>query len=154
MLLALLVGLVFAVTVLLVMTLTAPTETPADRLTRYVQAGRRGSPGVAAETLSANERLLSPIAQWVFERAASTAPQRVRKAIAADLAMAGSSVSPTVFLGVRGLMMFGLPALAGLYVLAVGEPGPPQWGAFLMALVWGRRLPNMWLRRRKRARQK
>src|SRR5216683_1873704 len=102
MLLALVIGSVFAVTVALVLTLTgAPVETPADRLTRFVQAGRRGSPGVTAETLSANERLFAPAFQWLFERAARTAPQRVRKTVAADLAMAGSGLSPTVFLGIR-----------------------------------------------------
>src|SRR5437763_17165946 len=118
MLLAVIIGVVFVVTVMLVMTVTTPVETPADRLTRYVQAGRRGSPGVAAAMLSANDRLFAPAVQWLIERAASTAPQRVRKSVAADLAMAGSGVSPTVFLGVRGVLMFGLPALAGLYILA------------------------------------
>lgn len=154
MLLALVIGGVFAVTVALVMTFTTPSETPVDRLTRYVQVGRRGSPGVAAETMSANERLFTPAVQWLLERAASTAPQRVRRTVAADLAMAGSGLSPTMFLGIRGVLMFGLPALAGLYVLASGQPGPVQWAFFLMALMWGRRLPNTWLRRRKRARQK
>jgi tight adherence protein C len=154
MLLALVVVVVFAVTVTLVLVFTAPTETAADRLNRYVQAGRKSSPGVAAEMTSANERLVSPVMQWVLERAASTAPQRVRKSVAADLAMAGSGMSPTVFLGVRGLLMFGLPALAGLYIVAVGQPGTVQWGAFLMAIMWGRRLPNVWLKRRKRKRQK
>ena len=155
MLLAVIVCGVFAVTVMVVMTFTSPAETPADRLTRYVQtSGRRGSPGVAAEMMSANDRLFAPAAQWLIERFASTAPQRVRRSIGAELAMAGSGMSPTVFLGIRGLLMFGLPALAGLYILASGEPGPVQWGAFLMAIFWGRRVPNMWLRRRKRARQK
>jgi tight adherence protein C len=154
MLLALIVGGVFAVTVAVVLALTAPSDTPADRLTRYVQAGRRGSPGVTAETMTANERLVSPALQWVLERAASTAPQRVRKSIAAELAMAGSGMTPTMFLGIRGVLMFGLPAVCGLYILAVGEPGPVQWGAFAMAIMWGRRVPNMWLKRRKKARQK
>src|ERR1051326_9024039 len=109
MLLALVVAVVFIVTAVVVLALTTPTETAADRLTRYVQADRRGSPGVTAEMTSANDRLLSPVVGWVLERAAGTAPQRVRKAVAADLAMAGSGMSPTVFLGIRGLLMFGLP---------------------------------------------
>jgi tight adherence protein C len=154
MLLALVVIVVFIVTAVVVLAVTAPAETAADRLSRYVQAGRRGSPGVNAETTSANERLLSPAVRWVLERAASTAPQRVRKSVAADLAMAGSGMSPTVFLGIRGVLMFGLPALAGLYIVAAGQPGTVQWAAFLMAIIWGRRVPNVWLKRRKKARQK
>ena len=68
--------------------------------------------------------------------------------------MAGSRMSPTVFLALRTVLMFGLPLAAILYVLTSGELQPLDWGVLIMAVFWGRRLPSMWLKRRIRARQR
>jgi tight adherence protein C len=39
-------------------------------------------------------------------------------------------------------------------VLEAGSSDPLAWVALLLALVWGRKLPSMWLKRRIRARQR
>lgn len=125
---------------------------PAARLAGYTSS-LPGSPGVTVQTLGARDRLLAPVGRRILALAASTAPQRVRKATVADLAMAGSSVSPTVFLGIRGLLMFGLPVLAGLVVLTADERTMVHWGLLGMFVIWGRKIPSIWLKRKIKARQ-
>jgi tight adherence protein C len=68
--------------------------------------------------------------------------------------MAGLDVSPTVFLGIRGLVMFGLPLVMGFYLLSAPERSYVQWGLFAMSLIWARKLPTMWLRGKIKKRQK
>jgi tight adherence protein C len=90
----------------------------------------------------------------LVEFAARAAPSRARQTVTADLAMAGSRMNPTMFLGLRTLLMFGLPALAVLFVLSRGTLDPTNGLVLALALLWGRRLPSMWLRRRIRSRQR
>jgi tight adherence protein C len=145
---------IFAIIALITLTLTAPPETASVRLAAYLP-NRPGSPGTYAYSRSMRERLIQPGFRWLLELAARTAPDRVRKSTAAELGMAGSSMSPTVFLGLRGLAMFGFPVIGALYVLtADGGPGTTQWLVLGMTVIWGRRLPTFWLKRRIRARQK
>ena len=68
--------------------------------------------------------------------------------------MAGSRMDPTMFLGIRTLVMFGLPILAALYVLSSQSPGPTEWLVLILSLVWGQRLPSTLLKRRVRSRQR
>src|SRR4030088_1907971 len=145
----------FVSTAALVLIVTSPVETPAMRLNRYARYSvRPGSPGVEAETSSMSERLLVPLMRRLIEFAARAAPSRARQTVAADLAMAGSRMNPTMFLGIRTLVMFGLPAVGVVYVLSSG--GLTTTDALVMAitLIWGRRLPTMLLKRRMRARQR
>jgi tight adherence protein C len=145
----------FVSTASLVMVLTAPRQTPAMRLARYARYSvRPGSPGVEAETISVRERVFIPLFQKLFEFAARAAPSRARRTVAADLQMAGSRMNPTMFLGIRTIIMFGLPAFALLYVLGDRKIEPLDIGLLVLALFWGRRLPTMWLKRRIRARQR
>jgi tight adherence protein C len=145
----------FLATTALVLGITTPVQTPAMRLKQYARyTGRRGSPGVEAEDLTLRERLIAPMATRVIEFAARGAPSRAHKTIAADLSMAGSRLNPTMFLGLRTIFGFGLPALAVLKVLAAGTPQTLDWIVLGLALVWGQRLPSMWLKRRIRARQR
>jgi tight adherence protein C len=145
----------FVSTTVLVLVLTTPYETPAMRLARYARyTSRRGSPSVEVETLSLRERLIVPLLQKLIEVAARAAPSRARRTVAADLQMAGSRMNPTMFLGLRSLIMFGLPALAGLYVLSSDPPTTTDLIVMTLAVIWGRRLPTMWLKRRIRARQR
>jgi pilus assembly protein TadC len=145
----------FVSTALLVLVLTGPNETPAMRLTRYVRYARRpGSPGVEAETVGLRERLIVPTFRRLIELAARAAPSRARRTVAADLQMAGSRMNPTMFLGVRTMVMFGLPICAVLYVLSDGRLEGVDIVVLALALIWGRRLPTMWLKRRIRTRQK
>src|SRR4029077_1511244 len=73
--------------------------------------------------------------------------------VAADLQMAGSRMNPTMFLGLRTILMFGLPLFAVLYIVVDGRLETLDIVVLLLALFWGRRLPTMWLKRRIRARQ-
>src|SRR5207237_875417 len=69
----------FVATTVLVMALTTPHVTPAQRLARYARyTGRRGSPGAEAEMLTLRERIIAPLFQKVIELAARAAPSRVR----------------------------------------------------------------------------
>jgi tight adherence protein C len=145
----------FISTFALVIVLTTPYETPAMRLMRYARYGqRRGSPGVEAEDISLGDRVVKPLLQRIIEFLARAAPSRARQTVAADLQMAGSRMNPTVFLGLRTLIMFGLPALAVVYVITDGRLEVPDVVVLLLALIWGRRLPTLWLRRRIRSRQR
>jgi tight adherence protein C len=145
---------VFAVTVLIALTLTRPTEiTAAARVARYIP-DRSVSPATYVEFQGMGQRLLSPLVVRVLELAARSAPQRVRKSAASELVMAGSTMSPTVFLGIRGIVMVGLPAFGALYVLTAGEPTLIHWLVLVISILWGRRLPTMWLKRRIRKRQR
>jgi tight adherence protein C len=144
----------FAATSLLVLTLSTPVDTPAMRLARYARhTGRRGSPALEVEGVSFRERLIMPIVRRVIEIAARTTPSRAQKAVANDLIMAGSRMNPTFFLGLRTLLMIALPAVAVMYVLSTSGD-TVSWGVLLLALVWGRKLPSMWLKRRIRTRQR
>lgn len=145
----------FISTASLVLALTEPRQTPAMRLARYVQYSvRPGSPGVEAETTSLRERVLIPLLQKLIALAARAAPSRVRRTVAADLQMAGSRMNPSVFLGLRTLLMFGLPISAAMYIVIDGRLELLDIVVLALALIWGRRLPTMWLRRRIRARQR
>ena len=146
---------VFVATTVVVMAVTTPVETPAMRLARYVRAsGRRGSPGANVEILSFRQRLVSPVVQRVIEAAARLAPSRAKRTADSELVMAGSRMSPTVFLGIQTLMMFGLPAVAALYVLGSGAIDIIDWIVLAASIIWGQRLPRMLLKRRIRARQR
>jgi tight adherence protein C len=146
---------VFVAITSLVMVLTTPYETPAKRLQRYARlTGRPGSPGASTDVLSMQERLIYPLLKSVIEFAARAAPSRARKMVASDLAMAGSKMNPTIFLGVQTLLMFGTPALGVLYVVSSGAFDMSGIIVLALSLIWGRRLPSMWLKRRIRRRQR
>jgi tight adherence protein C len=145
----------FVSTTVIVLVLTTPYESPAMRLARYARyTGRPGSPGVEAEVLSMRERLIMPLIERLIELAARAAPSRARRTIAAELQMAGSRMNPTMFLGLRTIIMFGLPASAVLYVLSSGSLEMVDIVVLALSLIWGRRLPTMWLKRRIRTRQR
>jgi len=145
----------FVATSTLVLVLTTPYETPARRLVRYASYARRpGSPYAEAQTKSIHERLIAPVVRGVFGFFARAAPARARQTISSELVMAGSRLNPTVFLGVRTVLMFGMPALGVLYVISRGTLDGASAIVLVLTLMWGRRLPSMWLKRRIRRRQK
>ena len=146
----------FVATSTVVLALTTPNETPAKRLTRYVryQTGRPGSPGVEAETIGIRERLILPFLNAIVELAARAAPSRARKTVSAELTMAGSQMNPTAFLGIRTICMFGVPALGVLYAISNGALDGTDAIVLALTLLWGRRLPSMWLKRRIKRRQR
>ncbi|MDQ3811898.1 MAG: type II secretion system F family protein, partial [Chloroflexota bacterium] len=145
----------FVSTAALVLAVTEPYQSPAMRLARYVRlAGPPRSPAIEAETRSMRDRLLLPLLREVIELAAKAAPSRARQAVATELAMAGSRMNPTMFLGLRSLIMLGLPLLGVLVVLGSGRLDLNNALVLVLGLVWGRRLPSMWLKRRIRRRQR
>jgi tight adherence protein C len=145
----------FVATSTLVLVVTTPVDSPAKRLARFARyTGRRGSPGAEAELLSARERLLAPLLNRLIEFAARAAPSRMHRSVTTDLQMAGSSMSPTAFLGIRTLIMFGVPAAAVVYVFGKGPLQMLDWVVIGLAVVWGRQMPGIWLKRRMRARQR
>ncbi|MGI9145099.1 MAG: type II secretion system F family protein [Chloroflexota bacterium] len=145
----------FVATTTLLMVLTTPYETPANRLVRYVRvAGRAQSPGATAKDLSFSERIVGPFLTSIIELAARAAPSRAKKTVARELAMAGSRMDPTMFLGLQTLLMFGIPGLSVLYVITKGAFDTTGLVALVLSLIWGRRLPSMWLKRRIRRRQR
>ena len=95
----------------LVLALTTPYETPAIRLARYARyTGRRQARQAPTSTIAAlRERLILPLLRAIVEFAARAAPSQARKTAAAELTMAGSRMNPTMFLGIRTLLMFGMP---------------------------------------------
>jgi len=146
---------VFLSTLVLVLALTAPHETPAGRLARYARyAVRPGSPGADVESASVRERVFAPLFRKLIEFAARAAPSRARRTVAGDLQMAGSRMNPTMFLGLRTIIMFGIPTFAVLYVVSDGRLEPLDIIVLALALIWGRQLPTMWLKRRIRTRQR
>jgi tight adherence protein C len=146
----------FVATTALVLVLTTPYDSPAKRLARYVRlsTGRPGSPGASAELLSMQDRLIYPVIRSIIEFAARAAPSAARKTVAAELVMAGSRMDPNMYLGLRTLLTFGMPILGVLYVVSVGTLDLTGIVVLALALIWGRRLPSMWLKRRIRRRQK
>ncbi len=148
---------VFAATTVLTLAVTAPDDSPATRLARYARYSERlTSPGTDIATLGARERLLLPMVRQFTEWVARSTPTRSAQRTQSELVMAGSRVSVATFLAVSSLMSIGLPVLAAFYALASGPPASwtlVQWVVLGLALVWGRRLPRLWLRRRMRARQ-
>jgi len=155
--LPLLLASVFAATAVLTLAVTAPDDSPATRLARYARYSERlTSPGIDIETLGARERLLRPMVRQFTEWVARSTPTRSAQRTQSELVMAGSRVSVATFLAVSSLTSIGLPVLAAFYALASGPPASwtlVQWVVIGLALVWGRRLPRLWLRRRMRARQ-
>src|SRR5262245_21418055 len=103
-----------------------PEDNLTTRLVQYTTFA--SSPGLTIQTLSARQRLLNPVVERLLAIAAGTAPKRVREAAVLELSMAGSRLSPTVFLGIRGICTFGLPALALLLILPSSERSMVQWG--------------------------
>jgi tight adherence protein C len=146
----------FVATSALVVVLTTPYETPAKRLARYARyyPSRPGSPGVEAEVIGFRDRLVMPLLDGILGFAARAAPSRARRTVSAELAMAGSQMNPTVFLGLRTILMFGMPALGLLYAVVNGAIDVTDVVVVALTLVWGRRLPTMWLKRRIRRRQR
>jgi tight adherence protein C len=150
----LLVGVVFLLTALAVLLVTAPAPvTPAARLARYAQTGRRTSPAARIEFAGAGERLGAPLLRRLAAVAASAAPPRVHRVTADRLVMAGLRTSPAVFLAVRTAIFVALPGLVSLHVLRAGPITSTGWLVLGLSVVLGRKLPDIWLKRKIRARQ-
>jgi len=148
-------AIIFALLAASTLLVTAPVgETPAARLARYVATPMRpGSPGVRVNTAGPGERLAMPVIQRLAGFIARAAPPKMHQATATRLTMAGSNLSPSAFLAVRTLIFVGLPAIAVLNVTRSGPVTTTGWLILGLSLLLGRKLPDVWLKRRIRARQ-
>jgi tight adherence protein C len=147
-----------AATFIAILAATLLVSTPRGSAVRVARLAQyttfSGSPGTSVEFTSARERLIAPLLNRFLTLAAGTAPRRVRKAAVAELTMAGSTMSPTVFLGIRGVVMFGVPLLAVVWVMSSSERTIVQFAMLGVSLLLGRRLPSIWLQRQIKKRQR
>jgi tight adherence protein C len=125
---------------------------PAARVMEYSRPA--DSSEVSVETLASRRRDQLSVLERLLAHAAVTAPRRLRMATAADLATAGVTMSPNVFLGIRGVLLVGVPVLGLLWVLAQPEKGLMQWGILAILVILAPRLPSRWLRGRIKANRK
>jgi tight adherence protein C len=145
---------IFLATATVTLFVTTPVESPARRLRRHLgYAGALSRDDVEPRLLPFRERVILPLAQEITETVSRRTPGGVLSSTSADLIMAGSGMNATTFVAIQTILTIGLPALALLYILGKGHPGPAEWAVLLLALFWGRRLPRMLLKRRIRARQ-
>src|SRR5437899_40071 len=106
------------------------TGQSAGRVREYTTIS--DSSELSVESLASRQRGRESVLEHLLAFAAVTAPQRLRSAATADLARAGVSMSPSVFLGIRGVLLLGAPLLGLLWVLSSPEKGPVQWGFLAM----------------------
>jgi tight adherence protein C len=144
---------VFVVVLLVLLFVGRPARStqPGTRLTEYMNV-----PASAGTVQPLATRQRPPGSAWerLLASAAITAPERLRTQAAADLSRAGVAMNPNVFLGIRGLLLIGVPLLTGFWLLSSPQRGPVQWGILGFAVVLAPRLPKMWLRRRIKANQR
>jgi tight adherence protein C len=119
---------------------------PAARVSEYSAASDPDD--VSGETLASRKRGRTSWLERTLAYAAVTAPRRLRATTAADLATARVTMSPDVFLGIRGLLLVGLPLVGLVWVLASPERGIFQWGILVILVLLAPRLPSRWLRGR------
>lgn len=142
------IGVIFAVVLgaFLLFERRTTTSRSASRVSEYT--GIASSSEVTVETLASRRRGQESVLERLLAHAAVTAPRRLRSTAAADLARAGVKMSPNVFLGIRGVLLIGLPALGLVWVLLSPQRGPFQWGVLAILVLLAPRLPSRWLRGR------
>jgi tight adherence protein C len=151
----LLAAAIFACVMMSILLVTAPASpTPAGRLARYAALGRQTAPVSRLDVLSAPERLGGPIVGSLVSLAAELSPPIARQKTAARLAMAGMGTRSDLFIATRLVFFLAVPALVAFVILRSGPPTPTTWGTLVLSVLLGRRLPEMWLKRRIRARQR
>jgi tight adherence protein C len=146
--LLLLMGVVFCGVLGVMLLLDRPgrTSRSGERLQHYMNTSspsevniNSAASGRPAQT-SGLERILG--------YAAATAPQKLRATTATDLAKARINMSPSVFLGLRGVLLIGAPLLGLIWILSLPQKGPLQWAMLGMLVLGAPRLPSIWLQRR------
>jgi tight adherence protein C len=146
---------VFIATSVITLALTAPFERPGARLVRHIRyAGPVDDQGDRSIALSLRERVAGPLSVRFVEVVTRRTSTSSIRAVAAELTMAGSQLSPATFLAMRAAFALVLPVLVVFYILASGSPTLIGWILLGLSLIWGRRLPGLLLRRRMRARQR
>jgi tight adherence protein C len=96
-----------------------------------------GGPGASTSGLA---RLLS--------YTAVTAPRKLRDSVAVDLVQARVSISPTMFLGIRGVLLITTAVGAVIWILLAPQKSVIGWIIIGGSMLLAGRLPGMWLKRR------
>src|SRR5438876_10490652 len=148
------IGVIFVVVLaaMLLMERRSHASQPAPRVAAYTS--HPDPLEVSVETLASRRRGEASALERLLAYAAVTAPRRLRSTAAADLARAGVKMSPNVFLGIRGVLLVGVPLLGLLWVLAQPQKGLVQWGVLGILALLVPRLPSRWLRGRIKANQR
>jgi tight adherence protein C len=116
------------------------------RLEDYIKFS--ASPELSVENPASRRQGESSVIERLLAYAAKTAPQRLRATASKDLAKARVQMSPTIFLGIRGVLLIGAVLLAGLWLLLSPQKTVVQWGIVGAGVVLAGRLPGIWLKRR------
>jgi tight adherence protein C len=149
------VGLTFVLMVAATLLATTPlAETPAARLARYAILARPAAPGARVEVEGFGDRLFHPLLKAVTGAVVRWTPPVARRAAAARLTMAGMKLTPELFMVLRTVFFLGLPALVLHMLLQRGSIDTKSWAALALSVLVGRKLPDIWLKRRVRARQR
>src|SRR6266568_4745647 len=149
--LPLLIGVVFCGVLGAMLLLDRPGRTTrsGERLDKYVN--NPSSSEVTINGRTSGEGSQTTGLERVLGYAAVAAPKKLRATAATDLTKARVHMSPNVFLGIRGVLLIGAPLLGLLWILALPQKGPLQWGALGMFVLLAPRLPSIWLQRRVKA---
>jgi tight adherence protein C len=128
------------------------TSRPAAVLAEYAKLA--STPDVPFASLTGRRQGQSSRVERLLSYAAITAPRRLRASTATDLAKARARISPNVFLGIRGVLLVGIPVPFGIWVLSLPQKSFFQWGMLAIVVVLAPRMPGMWLKRRIKANQR
>src|SRR5260370_29303858 len=152
--LVVLIGIVFlgVLAAMLFLDRSSRRSSQAARLVEYTTAVR--SAEFPIESLAARRKRERSSVERLLEFAAFAAPQRLHASTQKDLAKARVRMSPKVFLGIRGVILFGFPLLVGLWLLFVPQKTFFHWGILGVVVLLAPRLPSMWLKRRIKANQR
>ena len=121
------------------------TSAPGVRVQDYVSAASEVS---QVQIESSKQRPPRSPLERALAHAAVLSPGKLRASAASDIARARAPINPSVFLGIRAVLMIGLPAFGLIWVVLSPQKGPLQWLFFGMLLIAGPKLPTMWLQRR------
>src|SRR6266571_141627 len=141
----LLIGVVFCGGLVVLLLVDRPGRASRSRahLERYVN-----SPSSSQVSIHSAANGRSSQSSGVERLLGYAAPEKLRATTATDLSKARVSMSPTVFLGIRGVLLIGAPLLGLLWIFSLPQKGPLQWAALGMFVLLAPRLPGIWLQRR------
>src|SRR5260370_31652151 len=146
--LVLLISVVFCGVLAVILLANRPGHTSRSgaHLERYMD--NLSSSEVTINNLAAGRGSRTSGLERMLGYAAVSAPQKLRATTATDLTKARVNMSPTVFLGLRGVLLIGAPLLGLIWILSLPQKGPLQWAMLGMLLLGAPRLPSIWLQRR------
>jgi tight adherence protein C len=143
--LLLLIGVVFCGVLVVILLMDRPGRASRSgaHLERYMN-----NPSSSEVTMNSVAKGQSAQNSGIGRVLGYAAPEKLRATTATDLSKARVSMSPTVFLGIRAVLLIGAPLLGLLWIFSLPQKGPIQWAALGMFVLLAPRLPGIWLQRR------